>query len=48
LSRRLGGIHFADGDLIGRAMGRAVAALAWEKAVGHIQGHRPRMPIDAK
>jgi hypothetical protein len=41
LSRRLGGIHFADGDLIGRAMGRAVAALAWEKAVGHIQGHRP-------
>lgn len=38
LSRRLGGIHFADGDLIAREMGRAVAALAWEKALGHIDG----------
>ena len=32
LSRRYGGIHFGDGDLLGRAMGRRVGTLAWEKA----------------
>jgi hypothetical protein len=32
LSRRYGGIHFRDGDLAGRALGRRVAALVWEKA----------------
>jgi Domain of unknown function (DUF6851)/VCPO second helical-bundle domain len=30
LSRRYGGIHFRQGDLIGRAIGRAVGARAWE------------------
>jgi hypothetical protein len=38
LSRRYGGIHFADGDLEGRKLGRAVGALAWEKAQGYIEG----------
>jgi hypothetical protein len=32
LSRRYGGIHFRDGDLEGRALGRHVAALVWRKA----------------
>jgi hypothetical protein len=32
LSRRYGGIHFRDGDLEGRALGRRVAALVWQKA----------------
>jgi hypothetical protein len=31
LSRRYGGIHFRDGDLQGRALGRRVAALVWHK-----------------
>jgi hypothetical protein len=38
LSRRLGGIHFRDGDLEGRHMGRAVAAVVWDRALEHIQG----------
>ena len=32
ISRRYGGIHFEDGDLGGRVMGRQVGALAWERA----------------
>jgi hypothetical protein len=39
LSRRYGGIHFEDGDLEGRKLGRAVGALAWEKALGYIRGN---------
>jgi PAP2 superfamily len=31
-SRRYGGIHFREGDLTGQAMGREVAARAWEAA----------------
>ena len=38
LSRRYGGIHFADGDLEGRKLGRAVGALAWEKGRRYIEG----------
>ena len=38
LSRRYGGIHFQDGDLLGRAMGRQVGALVWEKAQAHFAG----------
>jgi hypothetical protein len=38
LSRRYGGIHFQDGDLAGRAMGRRVAAQAWAKAHAYITG----------
>lgn len=32
ISRRYGGIHFADGDLVGRALGRQIGARAWNKA----------------
>lgn len=32
LSRRYGGIHFAQGDLVGRALGRQVGARVWTKA----------------
>ena len=38
LSRRYGGIHFQDGDLLGRAMGRQVGALVWDKAQAYIRG----------
>lgn len=36
ISRRYGGIHFADGDLAGRAIGREVGAQAWDKAQSYI------------
>jgi uncharacterized protein DUF6851/vanadium-dependent haloperoxidase-like protein len=36
MSRRFGGIHFEQGDLDGRATGRAVARLAWAKALAYI------------
>ena len=32
LSRRYGGIHFEDGDLRGRAIGREIGSLVWSKA----------------
>jgi uncharacterized protein DUF6851/vanadium-dependent haloperoxidase-like protein len=32
LSRRYGGIHFRDGDMEGRALGRRVAAVVWQQA----------------
>lgn len=38
LSRRYGGIHFEDGDLEGRRMGRAVGALVWARAFDYING----------
>jgi uncharacterized protein DUF6851/vanadium-dependent haloperoxidase-like protein len=38
ISRRYGGIHFEQGDLDGRATGRATARLAWEKARGYWEG----------
>jgi hypothetical protein len=38
ISRRLGGIHFRDGDLAARAMGRAVGEVVWEKARAYIEG----------
>jgi hypothetical protein len=41
LSRRYGGIHFEDGDLEGRKLGRAVGALVWAKARGYIEGRVP-------
>ena len=31
MSRRYGGIHFAQGDLTGRALRRLVGAKAWAK-----------------
>jgi uncharacterized protein DUF6851/vanadium-dependent haloperoxidase-like protein len=38
LSRRYGGIHFEQGDLDGRAIGRACAIAAWEKAQTYFEG----------
>ena len=38
LSRIYGGIHFDDGDLNGRALGRDVARDAFAAAMGYIQG----------
>jgi hypothetical protein len=38
ISRRYGGIHFEQGDLDGRATGRAAAANAWTKALTYFNG----------
>ncbi|MGH2391251.1 MAG: vanadium-dependent haloperoxidase [Chloroflexota bacterium] len=38
LSRRYGGIHFPEGDLAGRVMGRQVGAQVWTKARTYING----------
>jgi hypothetical protein len=38
VSRRFGGIHFIDGDLDAREMGRKVGAKVWQQAQRHIQG----------
>lgn len=38
ISRRYGGIHFEEGDLRGRALGRLVGAAVWEKAQRYISG----------
>ncbi len=38
MSRRWGGIHFRDGDLRGREIGRQVGALVWQKAQGFFNG----------
>ena len=38
LSRRYGGIHFQDGDLMGRMVGRQVGAQVWTKAQAYITG----------
>ena len=41
LSRRLGGIHFEAGDVAGRAMGRQVAAVVWDRVASHVGGTAP-------
>jgi hypothetical protein len=41
ISRRYGGIHFVDGDLQGRLIGRKVGVQAWRKAQSYIEGHLP-------
>lgn len=38
ISRRYGGIHFADADLAGRRLGRQVGAQAWNRAQEYISG----------
>jgi hypothetical protein len=38
MSRRYGGIHFVEGDLQSRAMGRKVGAQAWTKASSYFDG----------
>lgn len=42
MSRRYGGIHFREGDLQSRAMGREVGAQAWAKAQMYFDGSAPR------
>ena len=41
MSRRYGGIHFKEGDLQSRAMGRLVGAQAWAKANSYFNGTAP-------
>ena len=38
MSRRYAGLHFEDADLEGRALGRRVAAISWNRAQAHISG----------
>ena len=38
MSRRYAGLHFEDANLEGRALGRRVAALSWNKAQEYIAG----------
>jgi len=38
MSRRYGGIHFREGDLQSRAMGRLIGAQAWTKARNYFEG----------
>lgn len=38
ISRRYGGIHFADGDQQGRRMGRAIGRQAWNRAQEYFNG----------
>jgi hypothetical protein len=38
MSRRLGGIHFEDGDLDSRRLGRQVGAAVWERVEAHVRG----------
>jgi hypothetical protein len=38
ISRRYGGIHFREGDLQSRAMGRRVGEQAWARAQTYITG----------
>ncbi|HEX2156564.1 MAG TPA: phosphoesterase, partial [Actinomycetes bacterium] len=40
-ARRYGGIHFRDGDLVGRALGGMVGARAWEAAAELFAGRLP-------
>ncbi len=42
MSRRYGGIHFREGDLQSRAMGRLVGAQAWAKARTYFEGSTPQ------
>ena len=41
MSRRYGGIHFEEGDLLARALGRQVAGVVWDKALSYILGTAP-------
>jgi len=38
MSRRYGGIHFRQADLVGRQLGRMVAAKVWNKAQMYFDG----------
>lgn len=45
MSRRYGGIHFEDGDLDSRRLGRLVAGAVWDKAMRYIQGTAGTVPV---
>ncbi len=45
ISRLYGGIHFQDGDLNGRTMGRKVGAAVWNKAQFYIDGGKSAQDI---
>jgi len=38
ISRRYGGIHFVEADVVGRAMGRSIGARAWDRAQAYVTG----------
>ena len=38
ISRRYGGIHFEQGDLAGRALGRKIGRVVWEKTETYLNG----------
>jgi hypothetical protein len=40
LSRRYGGIHFQQGDLDGRHLGRLVGEVVWQRAQAYLNGRR--------
>jgi len=42
LSRRYGGIHFKEGDIQSRAMGRKIGAQTWAKAQAYFVGSAGR------
>jgi hypothetical protein len=44
ISRRYGGIHFETGDVAGRRAGRAIGALAFDRAAAYISGRPPAPP----
>jgi hypothetical protein len=46
-SRRHGGIHFRDGDLVGRALGAMVGARAWQAATALFAGPHPARRVAA-
>jgi len=41
ISRRYGGIHFEEGDLLARLLGREVGGVVWDKAQSYILGTAP-------
>jgi len=43
MSRRYGGIHFAQGDLTGRALGRQIGAMVWARAKTYFDGSAHRV-----
>jgi hypothetical protein len=46
MSRRYGGIHFAQGDLIGRSLGRVIGAAVWAKASTYFDGTANQIEAD--
>jgi hypothetical protein len=44
MSRRYAGLHFEDADLEGRALGRRVAAISWNRAQAYISGTETAKP----